>query len=740
MHTISLLDIQKSSMGSGALKDGWVTTESDDPQIILQPCGSLRAGWYRCDVEIQADRAIDPQLFFDLGSGFNEIQSVRLRPSTKSSIFSATVKIPSPALSLRLDPMSSNGRYLLASVTLKRLNTQALGLYLCRYGWGVMRDDPVRFARSLPSYLRILAGPNFLRLSDPASRRNRSRSSYKTWISQHDFDEVRDGPEARRLVDASEIRPTISVVMPAYNTPKRFLIEAIESVLGQIYENWELCIADDSSTKPHVRALLSAYASKDARIKVVHRTVNGHISEATNSAFALATGEWIALLDHDDVLRPHALAEVVLEISRHPDAELVYSDEDKIDGHGRRYEPHFKPDYSRELFRSQNYLNHLTVHRADNIRAVGGWRRGFEGSQDYDINLRIIEQIDPRKIRHIPKILYHWRAVSGSTALSGGQKSYAYQAGFRALQEHVTRTGLDATVEEAPGSPFYRLRLSLPDPCPLVSLIIPTKDKLDLLRGCVESIIQKTTYGPYEIVVVDNGSTEAETLAYLQKINKLNNVRVLSWSEPFNYSAINNFAVSHCNGEIVGLINNDVEVISPGWLAEMVSWAARDDIGCVGAKLYYADDTIQHAGVILGIGGVAGHAHLGLPRNALGHFGRAGVVSNFSAVTAACLIVRKSVYVEAGGLDEKNLKVAFNDVDFSLKVRRLGLFNVWTPYAELYHLESASRGPDELGEKRERFLQEASYMINTWRNELAADPYYSPNLTRLRGDFSVADS
>jgi GT2 family glycosyltransferase len=406
-----------------------------------------------------------------------------------------------------------------------------------------------------------------------------------------------------------------------------------------------------------------------------------------------------------------------------------------MDAGGRRYDPYFKPDFSRELFRSQNYLNHLTVHRAENIRAVGGWRPGFEGSQDYDLNLRVMERIDPRAIRHIPKVLYHWRAAEGSTAASGSEKTYAYDAGFKALDEHARRTGLNAVVEAAPDTPFYRVRLLLPERRPLVSLIIPTRDRVDLLKGCVESILSRTIYENYEIIVIDNNSREPETQAYLAQLRQRANARVLSYAGSFNYSAINNFAVGHASGEIVGLINNDIEAISPEWLGEMVSWAVQPDIGCVGAKLYYADQRIQHAGVILGLGGVAGHSHKYASREDPGYFYRLKVVQNLSAVTGACLLVRKEIYDAVGGLNERDLKIAFNDVDFCLRVREAGYSNVWTPYAELYHLESMSRGLEDDLEKIRRFQSEIAYMKERWA--LENDPFYSPNLTRDREDFSI---
>nr|WP_255701496.1 glycosyltransferase family 2 protein [Afifella sp. H1R] len=525
--------------------------------------------------------------------------------------------------------------------------------------------------------------------------------------------------------------------MPVYNPPADLLDAAIRSVVEQVYPNWELCIADDASSDPEIGRRLEAWAEHDPRIKVVRREINGHISAATNSAFVVATGDWIALLDHDDVLRENALGEVAVEIGRHPDAEIVYSDEDKLGSDGLRYEPYFKPDYSRELLRSQNYFNHLTVHRAENIRRVGGWRVGFEGSQDYDLNLRIAEIVEPGKIRHIPKVLYHWRAVEGSTAMAGGEKNYAYLAGQRALEDHVTRTGLPAKVEPAPGVPFYRLKLSVPEPRPLVSLIIPTRDHAKLLRGCIESILTKTTYDAYEILIVDNGSVEPETHRYFEELRADPKVRVISYDKPFNYAAINNFAAAQANGAILGLVNNDIEVISPDWLTEMVSWAVQPDIGCVGAKLYYADDTIQHAGVILGIGGVAGHSHKYFPREEPGYFGRLKILQNVSAVTAACLIVRKEAYEAVGGLDEEHLAVAFNDVDFCLAVQKLGFANIFTPYAEMYHLESISRGHEDNSEKQARFFEESLYMQKKWQRLLACDPFYSPNLSREHEDFSL---
>jgi glycosyltransferase involved in cell wall biosynthesis len=739
LNHVSLLRLTKST-------SEW-EMHGNDPSFILGlgRSGPLGPGHYELRfTEVDPGDLVGPVLYVDSGAGFNEAEALPLRLTpTSGRAVSATVLLPSGARQLRLDPASQPGKLSMGSVYIRRLLRTE---YYMRTIAKLLRQrvkrpaDAVRYMRLATKIVAergVLGLAQALRDTQHAAER-RSPELYQDWIRLNDTLTDGDIAALRKRVKALREPPLISVVMPVYNTPETLLREAIDSVRAQIYDKWELCIADDCSPKPHVREILEAYAKDDARIKVTFREENGHISAATNSAFELASGSWIAMMDHDDILRPNALAEVALEIAKHPDTELIYSDEDKLDSDGKRFDPYFKPDFSRELFRSQNYLNHLTVHRAANIRAAGGWRKGFEGSQDYDLNLRIFERIDPAKIRHIPKVLYHWRAVAGSTAVAGSEKGYAFDAGLKALKEHVTRTGLKATAEPAPDTPFYRLRLDVPDPAPLVSLIIPTRDKLELLRGCISSIRDKTTYANYEIIVVDNGSVETETLAYLTELDAEPWGRVLRYDKPFNYSAINNFAAERANGSILGLVNNDIEVISPDWLSEMVSWAAQPDVGCVGAKLYYGNDTIQHAGVILGIGGVAGHSHKYFPRDHPGYFSRLKVLQNLSAVTAACLLVRKDVFQQLGGLNERDLTVAFNDVDFCLKARQAGYLNVWTPYAELYHLESVSRGHEDNPEKQARFAAETKYMRSQW--DLDSDPYYSMHLTRDHEDFSIGQS
>lgn len=715
---------------------------SDDPKFAIEgPIARFAGAWVMLRVNIKSEdqRALYPRLYIDDSMGFREETAITLPCSADRGI-RHIFRLPDTAKTLRLDPCERPCRFMLGDVSVRRISKVELMLRLLWRAFGSQRAAGKSWSSIAATAMRIMRHGSLELLKSKLIQKTLNTETivnYFEWLKCYEMAVFPDPDVVKSIISEMKDAPLISIVMPVYNTPEKLLIATIKSVQAQIYEKWELCIADDGSTKEHVKRILQRFAQQDSRIKIVYRQKNGHISEASNSALELASGAWTALLDHDDLLHPHALSEVAFEIARRPDAELIYSDEDKVDQSENRYDPHFKPNFSRELFRSQNYLNHLTVHRTRNIREAGGWRTGFEGSQDYDLSLRILERIQQCSIYHIPKILYHWRAIEGSTALSSSEKNYAYGAGMRALTEHVQRTGLDAKVEEVPGSSYYRLRLNISASQPLVSLIIPTRNKASLLRGCIASIQQKTTYQAYEIIVVDNGSDELEALDYLEQLKSDDRIRVLRYDQPFNFSAINNFAVAQAKGTIIGMINNDIEVISPDWLTEMVSWAMQSDVGCVGAKLYYGDGRIQHAGVILGVGGVAGHSHKYFPHDHPGYFSRLKLTQNLSAVTAACLLVKKSIYEAVGGLDETNLRVAFNDVDFCLKVRAAGYVNVWTPYAELYHLESVSRGAEDNPEKIQRFNAEVEYMKRRWK--LIPDPYYSVMLTLDREDFSPTD-
>ncbi len=621
-------------------------------------------------------------------------------------------------------------------------------------GWQVKVKVPGRGTHLLLIEMQDEAGEWHIAVSRPIKRTADDAppppNTFSAWAAQYDRLTPELADAIRAKVAALKYRPLISVIVPVYNSKpeqERHLVAAIDSVLNQLYDNWELCLADDCSPAPHVRKVLDRYVKKyPQKIKVVYRETNGHISANSNSAIALASGEFIALLDNDDVIRPHALACVALELNEHPDADLIYSDEDKIDENGDRYDEYFKPDWNPDLFNVQNYISHLGVYRTLLVREVGGFRVGYEGSQDWDLAMRVIERSGPDRIRHIPKILYHWRSVPGSTAMVIGAKSYATQAAEKVITEHFERMGVSATISPTKGS-YWRVHYPLPDPLPRVTLVIPTRNRLNVLKPCIESLLEKTTYGNFEILIVDNDSDEPETLAYLKELTEAyppvalaanqRRVRVVQYPGEFNYSAINNFGVSQTNAPVVGLLNNDLEVIHGDWLDEMVSHALRPEIGCVGAKLYYPDDKIQHAGVILGIGGVAAHAWQTHPRGAAGKSHRNLLQQNLSAVTAACLVIRRETYLEVGGLTEQ-LKVAFNDVDFCLKVRAAGYRNLWTPYAELYHHESASRGKEDTLEKRDRFRSEVEYMRATWGPLLDADPAYNPNLTLNINDFTLA--
>jgi len=566
-----------------------------------------------------------------------------------------------------------------------------------------------------------------------------SSRNYSKWIRCYDrlSDEIRT--KMQQSINDLAFRPLISVVMPCYNPKPEWLREAIESVRRQIYLKWELCIADDASTDPAIRSILEDYSRSDVRIKVVFREINGHISAASNSALELAAGEYVVLLDHDDILAEQALFLVAEAINRHPDAGLIYSDEDKITESGMRRDPYFKCDWNYDLFLSQNMICHLGVYKVGLLRKIGGFREGLEGAQDYDLALRCIEQLDSSQIVHIPRVLYHWRVHQNSAAQNANAKPYAYVAAERALNEHLARKGISAQAERLPNCSWNRVRYTLPEPAPLVTLIIPTRNSLDLIRQCVSSILEKTDYPNYEILIVDNGSDDPQTLAYFDIIGSDPRIRILRDDRPFNYSTLNNRVVQEARGELVGLINNDIEVISPDWLTEMVSIALQPGVGAVGARLWYPNNTLQHGGVVLlGLDVVAGHSHKHLSKGNPGYSGRAILQQSFSAVTGACFVVRRSTYIEVGGFEEENLKIAFGDVDFCLRVREAGYRNVWTPYAELYHHESATRGGENTPEKQARFAGEIRYMQDRWGSLLLNDPAYSPNLTLEREDFSYA--
>jgi GT2 family glycosyltransferase len=526
-----------------------------------------------------------------------------------------------------------------------------------------------------------------------------------------------------------------SILVPLYNTPEKFLEEMIASVKGQTYENWELCLADGSDKNHgHVKNICKKHAGKDSRIIYKKLDRNLGISGNTNECVAMSSGEYIALLDHDDLLHPSALYEA-MKIICAEDADVIYTDEDKVDGNTRAYsEPHFKPDFAIDNLRAYNYICHLTIFKRSLLDKVGLFNPIFDGAQDHDMILRLTEK--SKKIIHIPKILYHWRITGNSTSLDTKSKPYVAKAGIDAVSGHLKRCGLDAEVIAHKIYPtIYRIKYKIIDK-PLVSIIIPNKDHVEDIKKCINSIINKSTYSHCEIIIVENGSTAKEIFNYYDEL-KNSNIRIVYWHSKFNYSEINNFGRKNARGEYIVLLNNDIEIISPDWIEEMLMLCQRRDIGAVGAKLYYTNGTIQHGGIIAGIGGVAGHSHKYFPKNHDGYFARLLIQQDLSAVTAACMMVKGKVFDEIHGMDPA-FAVAFNDVDFCMRIRKAGYLIAWTPYAEAYHYESKSRGLEDTPEKQIRFSKEVLLFQSRWAKELAAgDPYYNPNLTLDREDFSV---
>lgn len=556
---------------------------------------------------------------------------------------------------------------------------------------------------------------------------------YEEWYRNH-----RPSEEEleRQRKEKFDYMPLISILVPLYNTPESFLKQMIQSVRAQTYGNWELCIANANPGNKEVGDILRIASEKDKRIRVTDVPENEGIAQNTNAALKIASGEYVGLLDHDDLLTKDALYEVVKALNQQEKPEMLYSDEDKVTTDlTEHFQPYMKPDFNLDLLRSNNYICHFFVAKKSLIEDVGAFRGEFNGAQDYDLILRCSEKA--AGIAHIPRILYHWRVHKASTADNPASKMYAFDAGKSAIEDHLKRCGQDGEVSHAKDLGYYRVKYEVKG-SPLVSIIIPNKDEVESLDKCLQSI-EKSTYKNYEIIVVENNSVKDETFAYYKKI-EAKGVKVVYWEKGFNYSAINNYGASYAKGDYLLLLNNDVEVITPDWLEEMLGNCQRKEVGIVGVKLYYPDDTVQHAGIIVGIGGVAGNIFVGLPRRYTGYFHKASVQQDLSAVTAACMMVKRSVYEAVKGLDEK-LQVAFNDVDFCLRVRKAGYLVVYNPYAELYHYESKTRGPEDTKEKARRFYSELEYMRSHHLDILkSGDPMYNRNLTLTKWDYSLKNN
>lgn len=569
------------------------------------------------------------------------------------------------------------------------------------------------------------------------------------WIRLHERfepEEVPYGPWYEAYVpDEAELEkqrkhhfsyePLISVAVPAFRTPETFLIQMIESLLDQTYGNWELCIANGSPEDTVMKGVLDEYMKKDSRIRVSELSENKGIAGNTNAALEMARGEFVGLLDHDDLLAPNALYEVARALDSDRTLDAVYTDEDKVTTElDEHFQPHLKPDFNLDLLRSNNYICHFFVVRCSVVEKAGGFRQEFDGAQDHDFIFRCVETAG--KVGHIPEILYHWRTHKASTADNPASKMYAFDAGKRAIEAHLERTGTAGVVTHTPDLGFFRVKYPVQG-SPLVSIIIPNKDEKETLKTCIESIQEKTEYDNYEIIIVENNSTTEEIFQYYKELSQDPRIRLLRWKKEFNYSAINNYGVSHAKGEYLLFLNNDVKVITPGWIKEMLGVCQRPEVGAVGVKLIYPDNTIQHAGCVIGIGGIAGHMFVDMPANRTGYLHKASILQDMSAVTAACMMMKKTAFEEAGGFTEK-LSVAFNDVDLCLKVRKNEKLIVYDPYVQLYHMESKTRGAEDSTEKVRRFQEEIEYMRCQWIDILKkGDPYYNKNLSLTKWNYSL---
>ncbi len=535
--------------------------------------------------------------------------------------------------------------------------------------------------------------------------------------------------------------PLISIAVPLYRTGEQELKQLVRSVRAQSFQNWELCLADgsgegeDASQAERRHALLKLCEQKDPRIKVRILEENRGISGNTNAAAEMASGAYLGLLDHDDLLAPDALYEIASAIAANDGPDLLYTDEDKVSEDGSRHmDPNLKPDFNPDLLRSNNYICHFLVLSARLWQKCGGLDPAYDGAQDHDLVLRATEMADG--IVHVPKVLYHWRVSAASTSDNPLSKEYAYEAGRRAVQAQLDRLGIPGTCERRKDFGFYRVRYQVREN-PLVSIIIPNKDETETLKTCLKSILEKTTWPSYEILIIENNSTTEEIFSYYREIDGRNGIRVVYWNKAFNYSAINNYGASLARGDYLLFLNNDMELISPGWLEEMIGHCQRPGTGAVGARLYFPDGTIQHAGIAIGIGGIAASLFAGMKGSHSGYLHKAQLQQDLSAVTAACMMVSRSLFLEVGGFEEK-LAVAFNDVDFCLRLRERGLLVVYDPYVELYHYESRTRGTEDSPEKVRRFQQEIEFMRTRWESLLKkGDPYYNPGFSRARWDYTL---
>lgn len=722
------------SRGIGVLARHWKAPLCATSLDSAMPGGEYPGGWVLLRGSLtRRNGSCCARLYYDLGAGFTEDQFFEIPVSGKGAI-SELIWLPAGVKHMRWSPIGAAGNF---EASFSRIGA----LKRC---WIMMRR--VVSALLLHSgRKRRLAKLNFLRMliDLPGSYRVAGKlcahafiPHYQNWIAAFDTPGIHGYRQLERCIPGMTAQPKISLLLSVRTGSARCLSATVESVRAQIYPHWELRILAASGCGPAIREVLGDLVRNDARIGV--RFLQAHRLDAV-AEDAVRNSSYLGMLGEGDLLAQRALYCIAEEAAAHPDAALLYTDEDCIDDAGVRHAPNFKPDWNPQLLLSQNYLGGLCVFRADAAGAAGSFRSGLDAAGSYDLALRVSGAVNARQIRHIPQVLYHRRTPQGGAAPEWVDEA-SREAGRQALKAYLAHNGIRGEVLGMPAAGGYRIRYPIPASMPLVSIIVPSRDGLDLLRRCIESIRTASSYPHHEILVIDNQSRDPAMLAYLDALAAGGDARVLRHDRPFNYAAINNFAVRHARGKVLCLLNDDIEVITPGWLEEMLGLLHQKDVGVVGAKLLYPDGTVQHGGDLVGVGGVANHAHAFLRRDEPGYQGRALLAQDMSAVTGACLMVWKSLYEKLEGLDERHLPVAFNDVDFCLRVREAGYRVVWTPHAELYHRGSASRGKDRSAERAQQAKCEAAYMRKRWKHALRNDPFYNPNLSRERPDFSLGNT
>jgi O-antigen biosynthesis protein len=716
-------------------KQNWKAI-GDQPYFILE--GQMPSGWVKVTVVASAEKRCRMGLCLDHGKGFTPSNYHLIGMTAQQpSIYQVYIHLDETVKVVRFDPVDEPCSFQVQDIIMARvfrveIILRAIIIWFKRIGY---RPREIFYAVK-----RLLAAVHKGGVSGGwrmmVNRFAPISDSYDEWVNRHQIT-AENIQEMKAIIAGFASKPVLSILMPVYNPREIDLRAAIESVLDQVYPYWELCLVDDASPSPLVIPVLQEYQARDPRIKLKEISTNGGIVAASNQALEMASGDFFATVDHDDIISIDALFEIAKQLNQHPEADMIYSDEDKVTADGIRYMPYFKPDWSPDLIFSHMYTAHLAVYRRTTVVDLGGFRPGFNGAQDWDLVLRLSEKSD--KIFHIPKILYHWRSTAGSTAQTASNKRYAYDSAQHALQEAVDRRGWPATVNQVAGySGFFQLKWRLVG-TPKISIIICTRDKPDYLERCLVSIFEKTVYSKFEVIVIDNQSRQKATLELFEywKKKEPDRFSVLPMDIPFNFSILNNAGARIANGEMLLFLNNDIEVIEGHWLETMAAQGQRHEIGVVGPLLLYPNGTIQHAGIVVGINDWAGHSFRGFPAESTGYCGRLLGASNVSAVTGACMLIRREVFFGLGCLDE-NLPVAGGDVELCLRGLAAGYRNIFLPDVRLLHHESITRGYEDNPDKRERFLVETEYVRERWPERMAIDPYYNPNLTKEKEDYSLS--